>query len=106
MPGINDQVAGYRGLVESLAGRYVGRNDAERDDLEQEGLIAVWQALEKKVHPSAEVILARMEDYTRWLGLQIGRGRKSYLEDPPGYNTMMPLGDYENLSLDPLHEIL
>jgi DNA-directed RNA polymerase specialized sigma subunit len=65
---LNDQVAGYRGLVESVARRYRSRHIlAEEDDLIQEGLIAVWQALEKGVTPGPEYILNRMRDYTRKL---------------------------------------
>lgn len=72
---ISDQVSEYRGLVESLARRLVGRNDAEFDDLVQEGLIIVWQSLERGIAPSAAVIEGRMTDWVRLLGTQVGRGR-------------------------------
>lgn len=45
-------------------------NGAEYEDLLQEGLIAVWQALQRAIRPSAKVVKARMVDYERWLGRQ------------------------------------
>jgi DNA-directed RNA polymerase specialized sigma24 family protein len=56
------------------ARKYVGWNMAEQDDLVQEGLIAVWVALEADVNPSKEVIQGRMVDYVRALGRQMGQG--------------------------------
>ena len=95
---INGQIAGYRDLVESLAHKFVGRNDAEYDDLVQEGFISVWLALEKGVTPAAHLIEARMLDWVRLLGAQLGRGR-----GPSGeaveYATLLPLdvpvGEYQ-----------
>lgn len=75
MQDINGQVAGYRSLVESLAPKFVGRNQAEFDDLVQEGLIFVWQTLQKGVTPKAGLIELRMLDWVRLLGTQVGRGR-------------------------------
>lgn len=72
---MNDRVAGYRGLVESLAHKFVGRNAAEYDDLVQEGLVMVWQSLDRGVTPAAALVEARMNDWVRLLGTQIGRGR-------------------------------
>lgn len=80
---INDQIAGYRGLVESLAHKFVGRNGAEYDDLVQEGLIDVWQSLERGITPAAEQIENRMKDWVRWLGRR----------EPIEYGTMLPLDE-------------
>jgi Sigma-70 region 2 len=87
---INDQVAGYRGLVESLAPKFVGRNGAEEADLVQEGLIMVWQSLERGVQPAAAQIENRMHDWVRLLGTQIGRGRGTSGEAVE-YATLLPL---------------
>lgn len=65
---MNDRVAGYRGLVESVANRFHSRHIlAESDDLIQEGLIAVWHALEKGIEPGPDYIRNRMKDYVRKL---------------------------------------
>ena len=85
---MNDRVAGYRGLVESLARRFVGWNGAEHDDLVQEGLINVWQTLERGVSPSADIIEHRMKSYAQWLGRQA----------PVPYEAMLPLDDFRGLA--------
>jgi DNA-directed RNA polymerase specialized sigma subunit len=65
---MDDRVADYRGLVESVARRYRSRHIlAEEDDLIQEGLIAVWRALEKGIEPGPDYIRNRMKDYVRKL---------------------------------------
>lgn len=65
---MSDRVADYRGLVESIANRYRPRHIlAEFDDLVQEGLVAVWDALERGVEPGPEYILNRMRSYVRKL---------------------------------------
>lgn len=74
MQDINGQVAGYRDLVESLAQKHVGPNQAEFDDLVQEGLIAVWETLERGQIPAAEQIENVMKKWVRTLGYQIGKG--------------------------------
>lgn len=87
---MNGEVAGYRGLVESLAPKFVGRNGAEFDDLVQEGLIFVWQSLERGVTPASIQITNRMKDWVRLLGTQIGQGRGdegSAVE----YTTLLPI---------------
>lgn len=81
---MNDRVAAYRGLVESLARKFVGWNGAELDDLVQEGLINVWQTLERGVTPAAEIIEYRMGSYTKWLGRHT----------PVPYEAMLPLDDF------------
>lgn len=69
---MNGQVAGYRGLVESLADRVyrprMGLALAGRDDLVQEGLIFVWQTLQRGLTPSKDVIEKHMLHYRRWAG--------------------------------------
>jgi DNA-directed RNA polymerase specialized sigma subunit len=78
---INDRVAGYRGLVESVASRYRSRHIlADEDDLIQEGLIAVWHALEKGIEPGPDYIRNRMKDYVRKLN------RPSRHEETVEYN--------------------
>jgi DNA-directed RNA polymerase specialized sigma24 family protein len=71
---MNDRVADYRGLVESIAAelarsRRAARVGAEYDDLVQEGLIAVWRALAAGVSEvGPQRIRDRMKDYMKWLG--------------------------------------
>lgn len=91
---MNDQVGAYRGLVESLAQKHVGRNEAEFDDLVQEGLIFVWQTLERRLTPAAEQIDNRMKDWVRLLGTQVGRGRGKEGEAVE-YTTLLPLDRFE-----------
>lgn len=93
---INDRIADYRGLVESLARKFVGRNEAEFDDLVQEGLIDVWQALERGVTPAAHLIEGRMDNYVRWLG------RHSSIP----YEVMLPIDDLTKLTADPVWDAL
>jgi hypothetical protein len=85
---MSDQVAAYRGLVESLARKYVGRNGAELDDLVQEGLINVWQTLLRGVTPRADIIEYRLQSYAKWLGRQ----------SPVPYEAMLPLDDYRQVA--------
>lgn len=109
---INSRVAGYSGLAESLAQKFVGRNGAELDDLVQEGLIFVWQTLQRGVTPNAELIEGRMQNWTRLLGYQTGRTTPRI--DAAGkpvqvdYEVLLPLDDFQNLSSDPVpsHELL
>jgi DNA-directed RNA polymerase specialized sigma subunit len=93
---INDQVAEYRGLVESLARKFVGRNGAEHDDLVQEGLIHVWQALTRSITPAAAQIENRMKKYVRWLG------RHSSVP----YEEMLPIENVDDLTADPVWDVL
>lgn len=88
---LNEGVAAYSDAVTSWARRYVGRNGAELDDLVQEGLICVWQTLEKGVTPSREVIEGRMKNWVRFLGRQV----------PANYEDMLPLDLFE----DEYHEL-
>ena len=78
---MNSAVSGYLGTVEGLAARLDGKRGAEFDDLVQEGLIFVWQSLEKGIKPALEMIENRMRDYVRWLN------RKSVIP----YEAMLPI---------------
>lgn len=71
------QVAEYSGLVAHLAdglacsgrAKIVG---AEYDDLNQEGLIAVWQTLLRGLPVSKDVVENRMKDWIRYQGRTSG----------------------------------
>lgn len=87
---MSDRVADYRGLVESLAEKH-SQSDAtagaEYDDLVQEGLIDVWQALSRGITPSAENIERRMIDWIRYQ-------RRQRRGEVGSYETLLPLDDY------------
>lgn len=55
----------------------------------QEGLINVWQSLERGVRPGADVIENRMRDWIRHLAAQIGVGR----DEDVSYDMILPLDD-------------
>lgn len=78
---MNAAVASYEAAVVGLARKFDGRRGAELDDLAQEGLIFVWQSLEKGISPALEMIENRMRDYVRWLN------RKSAVP----YEAMLPI---------------
>ena len=59
------QVEPYLPLVKDLARRFVGRFQCEADDLEQEGAIKVFQALQKGEQPAKEHILNGMRSWVR-----------------------------------------
>lgn len=90
---INGEVAGYRGLVESLAPKFVGRNGAELDDLVQEGLVFVWQSLERGIQPVPDLIEGRMKSWVRLLGYQTGKVVTKEGEAVE-YAQLLPLDDY------------
>lgn len=102
---MNGQVAAYRGLVESLAHKFVGREGAEFDDLVQEGLINVWQTLERGVTPAADIIEKRMLSWVEYLAGQNGKRL-----NPAGYDVLLPLDDFSQLTADtiptPGHDVL
>lgn len=73
-------MASYRGLVEALAEKVARspqakRVGAEYDDLVQEGLIDVWQALRREIVPAATQVENRMKMWIRYLG---ANGRLEY----------------------------
>ena len=86
---MSDEVRAYAGLVQSIAtelsrSRRARQVGAEYDDLYQEGLIAVWRALEEGADTvGADRVRDRMRDYMRWLGRHGG-------ED---YEEMLPFND-------------
>jgi DNA-directed RNA polymerase specialized sigma24 family protein len=88
---MNSAVSRYKGAVESLDARYERRRGAEKDDLVQEGLIFVWQSLEKGIAPSLDMIENRMIDYVRWMG------RKSAIP----YEAMLPIDMVGESNFDP-----
>lgn len=59
----------------------------------QEGLIDVWQTLERGITPKAELIERRMIDWVRLLGTQVGRGRGKDGE-AVDYKTLLPLDQF------------
>lgn len=93
MKRVTDQaVAEYRSLVEALATEVhrspgAKRVGAEMDDLVQEGLISVWQSLERGHNP-ATVIRNRMKN---WVTFLAHRGERSY-------TTFLPLEDFRDLA--------
>lgn len=83
----SEAVAAYSNVVKRLATRYVGIANAEYDDLYQEGLISVWQALGRGLSPSLGVIEGRMVDWTRFL-------RRLENGDSIAYTQLLPIEDY------------
>ena len=86
-----DEVA--RGVEKSRAARQVR---AEYDDLFQEGLIAVWQALERGVKPNSNVVRRRMLGWIRLQACQMGLPcprKKGAVETVP-YETLLPIEDF------------
>lgn len=63
---LNESVAAYRPLCANLARRFNGRGGAELDDLEQEGLIAVWLLLDRGLPVSKTAVKNRMRDWVRY----------------------------------------
>lgn len=91
--GMDGQVAEYRGLVESSAHKLAAtarakRAGAEYDDLVQEGLIDVWQTLERGLAPAARHIEHRMQNWIRLLAGQTGVSRGAQHFD---YEDLLPL---------------
>ena len=91
---MNAEVGKYKGLCESLARDLCkpgtrGTNGVEYDDLVQEGLLNVWQTLQRGIKPDAKLIRERMKNYVRWLGQK--------KRNPVAYGQMLPLEDYRNL---------
>lgn len=83
----SEMVAAYLPHVRALSRRYVGIANAEADDLIQEGLISVWQAMYRGLRPSTSVISNRMQDWVRYLR-RLERG------DTVAYEIMLPIESY------------
>lgn len=65
------EVATYRGMVVTVARRFNGVAGAEFDDLEQEGLIAIWEVLGQESGfwgPSVAVVSNACIDWVRYCG--------------------------------------
>lgn len=71
----SEAVAAYRPLCAKLALQLDGVGGAEFDDLEQEGLIAVWDSLRNGFNPSQVVVGNRMRDWVRYCR------RKGFVDD-------------------------
>lgn len=67
---ISDQVRAHQDLVESLADRLSRRDRNERDDLVQEGMIAVWEALRAGNEVTETALNKRMRKWLRYRGRQ------------------------------------
>lgn len=92
---MSDRVGDYSGLVADLARRLAkgpgGTSvEAEYDDLYQEGLINVWQTLERGITPTAQIIEGRMISWKRLMKFQSGRG--GHMDT--SYATLLPLEDF------------
>lgn len=61
----NDDIAAFRPLCIRLARKYESVGGAEFDDLEQEGMIAVWQLLRRGFPVSIQAVENRMRDWVR-----------------------------------------
>jgi hypothetical protein len=97
MPAVSSsQVTAWRPLVASIAREYVRsraarRVGAEYDDLEQEGLIFVWQSLERGIPPAAELVEGRMKNWVRYIS------RQREMAGVP-YGLMLPLDSYARVA--------
>lgn len=92
---MNSAVSQYREAVEAIAERMARtagaiQVGAEHDDLVQEGLINIWQTLQRGIEPNAEHIENRMRDWIRHLGSQVGRSRDGGIP----YEAILPLDDF------------
>lgn len=67
---LEGQLREHAGLVESLADRLSRRDRNERDDLAQEGMIAVWEAIKTGRPVDEEVVEKRMQKWLRYRGRQ------------------------------------
>jgi DNA-directed RNA polymerase specialized sigma24 family protein len=83
---IEGQLREHTGLVESLAERLSRRSRDERDDLVQEGLIAVWEALRSGKPVTEDNIVKRMQKWLRY------RGRQKR-DVPTSYDKLLPMED-------------
>lgn len=86
----SEQVAEYLPLVERYAHRLTGFAGAEYDDLRQEGMIAVDQAIRRGLRPSALVVGGRMIDWIRFL-------RRLMHNDGVAYDVWMPIEDFPDV---------
>jgi len=95
-------IAGYREAVQAIAlrisrGAVAAQIGVQVDDLEQEGLIHIWQSLARGVDPSTEQIEYRMRSYVRLEGAQVGRNRNG---EPLAYETLLSLDDFRGIEAE------
>jgi len=83
---LDDRLRENTGLVESLAELLSRRSRDERDDLIQEGLIAVWEALRSGKPVTEDNIVKRMRKWLRY------RGRQKR-DVPTSYDKLLPMED-------------
>lgn len=74
-------------MVETVAARLANTSrarmvGAELDDLVQEGLLNIWQTLERGVHPRADIVELRMRNWIELLARQTGHNIPSCTIDP------------------------
>lgn len=81
---LEGQLREHVGLVESLADRLSRRDRNERDDLAQEGMIAVWEAIKNGKPVTEEEVEKRMNKWLRF------RGRQKR-DVPTSYDKLLPL---------------
>lgn len=77
----NADIAAYRPLCIKLARQFDGLQGAEFDDLEQEGLIKVWQLLRFGFPVSSKAVADSMRDWVRVCRRQgFASGEDPYVE--------------------------
>lgn len=81
---LEDQLRSHAGLVESLADQLSRRSRDERDDLVQEGLIAVWENLAAGKPVTEDSVVKRMKKWLRY------RGRQKR-DVPTSYDKLLPM---------------
>jgi DNA-directed RNA polymerase specialized sigma24 family protein len=81
---LEDQVRAYQDLVLSLAERRGRKHPNEVDDMNQEGLIFVWRALEAGKTPTEEQIDNRMRNWLKYRSRQLR-------ETPTDLNKLLPM---------------
>lgn len=77
-----EELAAWLPRLEQLARPF--RNQAEEDDLVQEGWIFVWQSLAAGIHPTDVLIRSRMSNWCRTLRRQESGRSERLPEDDEG----------------------
>lgn len=62
----SEEIAAFRPLAARVARRYNGLHRAEFDDLEQVGLIAIWEALKEGFFPTQRHIERRAINWVNY----------------------------------------
>lgn len=66
-------------MIEAHALRFAGKRGAEFDDLVQEGLLSVWEHLQRGARPSNQAVQNAMRDWSRKtarLGMSVTETRR------------------------------